>query len=292
MDVFKKLRDEIDLAELAGRFTDLQPSGKSLKGRCPHPDHEDKEPSFYVYPDGHFHCYGCRWRGDVTDLCAGVKGLEPGYAAALDLAREHGGHLPEQDPEVRRIAEEHRTREAECLKRAGECHAALAQHPDTARWWEAQGFGEELRGRFMLGADEDGEAATIPFWSRGRVLGVIRRKLEGEPKYRLPKKEAFPGEHRPLFVPGRIGDETFLVEGYLDALALAAFGYGAVAIGGTHANEHQLEELRNIPGTIYILPDADDAGIEAGRRWARELYPKTMLCEPDYEKEADDGHKD
>lgn len=107
----------------------------------------------------------------------------------------------------------------------------------------------------------------------------------------VDKKEQFPGGYRPLFVPG-LGNEVFLVEGYIDALALVALGYGAVAIGGTHANEHQLEELQTLPGTIYVLPDADEAGIEAARRWAQELYPQAMLCEPDYEKEADNGHKD
>ena len=93
LGVYEKLRAEIDLAEIGESFTDLQPSGKAFKGRCPHPDHEDQEPSFYVYSDGHFHCYGCSWHGDVTDLWSGVKGLTSGYAAALDLAREYDVRL-------------------------------------------------------------------------------------------------------------------------------------------------------------------------------------------------------
>ncbi len=133
MGTFDKLRTEIDLGGLAGRFTDLQPFGNALRGRCPHPDHEDKEPSFCVYPDGRFHCYGCGRRGDVTDLWAGVKGLEPGLAAAHDLAREYDVRLPQQDPEARRKAEERRTRETEYLQQAGERHATLAHHPDIAR---------------------------------------------------------------------------------------------------------------------------------------------------------------
>src|SRR5215204_3626817 len=94
MDVFETLCKQIDLAELAGRYTDLQPSGRALVGRCPRPDHDDTNPSFHVYPVGKYSCYGCRSHGDVTDLWAAVKGLRPGMQAALDLAREFGVDLP------------------------------------------------------------------------------------------------------------------------------------------------------------------------------------------------------
>ena len=67
--VFETLRGEVDLAQLAGRYTELRPSsGRASVGRCPRPDHEDQNPSFHVYPDRRFHCYGCRWHGDVVDF--------------------------------------------------------------------------------------------------------------------------------------------------------------------------------------------------------------------------------
>jgi len=75
MSIFETLQGHVDLAELAGRFTNLRVSGDKLKGRCPFPDHEDSSPSFYVYTDGHFRCYGCARRGDVVDLWAGVRRL-------------------------------------------------------------------------------------------------------------------------------------------------------------------------------------------------------------------------
>jgi hypothetical protein len=72
----------------------------------------------------------------------------------------------------------------------------LAQRPRPApgvvAWWEGRGFCKELRERFLLGANKGGTAAVIPFWNRGRVQGLIRRKLEGEPKYIYPETEEFP----------------------------------------------------------------------------------------------------
>ena len=89
----------------------------------------------------------------------------------------------------------------------------------------------------------------IPFWHRGRVHGLIRRKLEGEPRYILPSAEELPDGHKPLFIPGSLGREIFLVEGYIDALAVAATGKSAVAVGGTWISDEQSKELRRLlPG--------------------------------------------
>lgn len=288
MSPFEKLREQIDLAELAARYTDLQPSGRALVGRCPHPEHDDEHPSFYVYPDGRFFCYGCRWRGDVTDLHAGVKGLRPGMEAALDLAQEFSVDLVRASTKANE-AERRRQLEAEYLKQAEEHHTALSRHPNVVAWWEGRGFGDESRARFLLGVTDDGTAATTPFWNRGRVHGLIRRRLEGEPKYVLPKKEQFPLGYRPLFIPGRVQEEMFVVEGYIDALALSALGYGVAAIGGTHPSREQLKELRQLPGPFYVLPDADEEGRKAAWGLVEELYPKALMCPSEYErKETND----
>jgi DNA primase len=275
------LRERVDLAELAGRYTDLKPSGQALVGCCPHPEHDDEHPSFHVYPEGRYFCYGCRLHGDVTDLWAAVNGLKPGMEAALDLAREYGVDLPSASPEAKERAERRRNLEAAYLARAQEHHADLSRHPSVVEWWEGRGFDEELREKFLLGVTDDGHAATIPFWNRGSVHGLIRRKLEGEPKYVLPKKEEFPLGYRPLFVPSAVKGGIFLTEGFVDALALSALGYGVAAIGGTHPNQEQLKQL---PGPLYVLPDADEEGRKAARRLVEALYPKALLCPAKYER--------
>ena len=285
MNPFEELREQVDLAELVSRYTDLNPSGRALVGRCPCPNHEDTNPSFHVYPEGRFFCYGCRCRGDVTDLWAAVKGLKPGIEAGLDLAREFGVDLPTASAEAKGKAERRRNLEVDYLARAQEHHENLSRHFRVVEWWEGRGFDEGLREKFLLGGAGD-DGATIPFWNRGRVHGIVRRKLEGEPKYILPKKEDFPTGYRPLFLPGPMKGESFLVEGYVDALALAALGYGVAAVGGTHTNQEQMEDLRRLPGPLYVLPDADEEGRKAARRLVEQLYPKAMLCPPEYERKV------
>jgi len=285
MNIFEMLRERIDLSELAGYHTELKPRGQALVGCCPHPAHEDESPSFHIYDDRRFHCYGCRWHGDVTDLWAAVKGLKPGMEAALDLAREFGVDLPTVSVDAKERVERRRQQEAEYLKQAEEYHEALLRYPSVAIWWEGRGFDEGLREKFLLGVASDGVAA-IPFWNRGRVHGIVRRKLEKDPdnKYLLPNKELFPLGYRPLFISGHVREGMFVVEGYVDALALSALGYGVAAIGGTHPNQEQLAELKRLPSRMYVLPDADEEGRKAARRLVEDLYPKAMLCPPEYER--------
>jgi DNA primase len=206
--------------------------------------------------------------------------------AGLDLAREFGVDLPAASAEAKERAERRHNLEAEYLKQAEEYHEALLRYPSVANWWEGRGFDSGLRGRFLLGATDDGADATIPFWHRGRVHGLIRRKLEGEPRYMLPEKEKLALGHRPLFIPERVREGMFLVEGFVDALALAALGYGVAAVGGTHTNQEQLKELRQLPGPLYILPDADEEGEKAARRLVEELFPRALLCPPEYERKG------
>jgi hypothetical protein len=178
--------------------------------------------------------------------------------------------------------QERRALEERYVSMARACHDGLDRHPAVAGWWEGRGFGKELRERFLLGVNKGGTAAVIPFWNRGRVQGLIRRNLQREPKYVYPRAEEFPAGHRPLFVPGPLRGDALLVEGIIDALALAALGQSAVAVGGTSISKPQARELEGLPGTIYVLPDGDEEGGAAARRWVDRLYPRALLCPAEY----------
>ena len=279
MSIFETLREQIPLDSI------IQANG-SGKAQCVAPDHPDANPSMHIYDD-HVHCFSCQFHGDVTDVWAAKHGFDRPVEAALDLAREFGVELPETNPEAQSKAQERRKKEDLYLQQAQACHKALSIYETVAEWWEKRGFGEELQKRFLLGANKGGTMAVIPFWNRGRVKGLIRRKLRDEPnKYLYPSAEDFPGGHRPLFIPGPVRVGAFLVEGIIDALALAASGESAVAIGGTGISQEQLRELERFPGPLYILPDADVEGAAATREWVRLLYPKALLCPAEYGGEA------
>ena len=92
------IRDVVPIEEVARRYTHLDPFGGKawFTGRCPLPDHEDKTPSFYIYPPGRYHCYGCGGNGDVVDLefhCGGHGDL---WEAMISLAVEYDVELPKR----------------------------------------------------------------------------------------------------------------------------------------------------------------------------------------------------
>ena len=278
MSLFDFLRDQVGLDQIVS-------DNGSGKAPCVSSDHQDQDPSMHLYDD-HAHCFACGFHGDVTDVWAAMRGFDKPLEAALDLAGEFSIELPQANPEASQKARERRDKEDLYLQQAKACHGTLTRHPSVTEWWEARGFGQELRERFLLGTNKNSTAAVIPFWHRGRVQGLIRRKLEGEPKYLYPKAEEFSRGHRPLFIPASVRASAFLVEGIMDALALAAIGEGAIAVGGTGMSRKQLRELDRVPGPLYILPDADEEGEQAAREWARKLYPKALVCPAEYEGEA------
>jgi DNA primase len=94
------VREAVPVGEVARRYTDLEPFGGKawFTGHCPLPDHEDRTPSFYIYPPGRWWCYGCSRGGDVVDLeffCGDYGEL---WEAMISLAVEYDVELPERPP--------------------------------------------------------------------------------------------------------------------------------------------------------------------------------------------------
>jgi hypothetical protein len=86
----------VPVESVARRYTDLRPLGGRawFDGRCPLPDHDDHNPSFYIYPPGRWQCYGCGRGGDAIDLeyfCGGHAGL---WVAMMALKEDFGVEFP------------------------------------------------------------------------------------------------------------------------------------------------------------------------------------------------------
>jgi hypothetical protein len=54
----------------------LQRNGATLRGHCPYPEHPDPSPSFVVYDDNRFTCFGCGRKGDIYSLVAMIDNLD------------------------------------------------------------------------------------------------------------------------------------------------------------------------------------------------------------------------
>jgi DNA primase len=92
------IRARHPLAEVVGRDMKLQRWGDRYKGLCPF--HDEKSPSFTIYPDQHFYCFGCGAHGSVIDYVRHTRRLsfkEAFKALGGDFTRTKIPPIPVRD---------------------------------------------------------------------------------------------------------------------------------------------------------------------------------------------------
>ena len=100
MNNFNEAKQTIDLTsvvEAAG--VELARSGTKKVGLCPF--HADKTPSFFIFQDQHYKCFGCQESGDVLDFVQKMYGLT--FPEALKhLGLERGKITPKIREDIKR----------------------------------------------------------------------------------------------------------------------------------------------------------------------------------------------
>lgn len=93
----KKNIDLVSVVETAG--VELTHTGSKYRGLCPF--HTEKTPSFFVFQDNRFKCFGCGAHGDVIDFVQKVHGLTF-HDALKHLGIEQGRITPQIRKEIAR----------------------------------------------------------------------------------------------------------------------------------------------------------------------------------------------
>lgn len=89
------LRQRNDIETVISSYVTLKRKGKLLGGLCPF--HNEKTPSFYVYPETQsYYCYGCGSGGDVITFIKNIENIN--YAEAVKfLCDKSGIALPDDN---------------------------------------------------------------------------------------------------------------------------------------------------------------------------------------------------
>jgi len=98
----------VTVVELSG--VELQQRGTRHVGLCPF--HNEKTPSFFVFPDNRFKCFGCGEHGDAIDFAQKLHGFS--FPDALKhLGIEQGRITPELSAEIEKRKLERKNIEAQ-----------------------------------------------------------------------------------------------------------------------------------------------------------------------------------
>lgn len=77
----KEKAKSFPIEEIAGRYMELKKSGDKYSALCPY--HSERKASFFLYPNGTFHCFGCGKSGDVIQLTQDLCGTD--FLGAIEI---------------------------------------------------------------------------------------------------------------------------------------------------------------------------------------------------------------
>ena len=155
MTAVDDVKSRLDIVEVISQRVPLQRSGNSYKAPCPF--HQEKTPSFHVFPDRQsWRCFGaCAIGGDVLSFVMKAEGLEFGEALK-QMAQVAGVTLPQrgQNPQneaAYKINEDTRAYFQRTL--------ASAQGASTREYLEKRGVDKQAIETFGVGlSPSDGES--------------------------------------------------------------------------------------------------------------------------------------
>ena len=277
----------------------LIPRGERWVATCPF--HEgDHSPSFTVYPEMSYFCFGCRAWGDAIKFLMDFKGMP--YERALEYAGIEG-----RKRRVKRVIKVVRTTYIyPYLREVAETyHQFLLKTPGAVSYLHYRGLTDETISKYRIGFTDGGiiDPRTSHDYGLARESGVLSEDkdnnywetlshritipnlLQGDlcdfimgrtvtkvtPKYlglRIPK---------PLYGLQEAMESpvVFLVEGHFDWLILKQWGYPAIVSGGTNIPEYNLMALR--ARKVIIVPDNDEEGIKAALSIHEKLPDSQIL---------------
>ena len=172
----------IDPVQFIGSDVKLKKQAKGHVGLCPF--HTDSKPSFWVYPDGHYKCFGCQVHGDLFSYVMQQQDVDfP--EACRQLAKIAGVPVPTRET----TAEDKRKQAmfkvlgtaqhlyAEQLKRAPSAREYLSQRGLAENIVESYGLGYAPRSWNFIGTVTDhSEEALLQ-------CGLVSKSRDGDRTY-------------------------------------------------------------------------------------------------------------
>lgn len=260
--LIREARERADLVALVSEVTQLRKDGRRWVGCCPF--HEERTPSFSVYPDDNsYHCYGCSAHGDAISWVRWRESIT--FRAAVE--RLAGGAAVASLPPVEKRAKVDGRREWQPMLPVPEHAPPFHGHckrfgKPVATWWYHNADGARLMvdARYEWQEEDRTKKAVITWcWARdteGTEQWAQTRPSEGLPLYGLELLAARPD------------DAVLICEGCKATEAARRYLPSLVAMtwcGGVgSAQRADVVAWQPLAGRkVWLWPDADWVGLNA-----------------------------
>lgn len=283
--MIKKIRELTKLSEELGKLINLKRTGENYWAICPF--HHEKTASFMINDKkALFYCFGCGEHGDLFSFMQ--KFHKKSFSEVLkDYAMKFGFKFKEI-----------KNRSQEILELANVYYKS--QLTESAKdYLEKRNINEFLIEKYELGfvpkslyyffergyrveelieagiANQNGtnllaQRISFPIFDiKGEIIAFAGRSLgEQLPKYiNSPETSRFQKSLHLFNQQNLCEKPVILVEGYLDVIALHnEKDFVSVATMGTAVSIYQLKIILNKTNKLYLIFDADPAGVNATRR--------------------------
>lgn len=261
MNKIQFIKDRITIRNILNLYG-IQPN---YHGMCSCPIHQDDTPSFKIYEDNHFYCFGCRAYGDVIELYKKIERISNSEAIErliqifhLDTSTIKGYNIISHKKIDYQNKQVENYTNPEVVNYIKECET----HVNETNYFNIRGINEDTIKRFKLGYDPQKKEIVIPY---NKALTYYQtRSVTGKSFYKIPTKiagsEPIFNEKAFDYVP-----IIFIVESPLCAISIAQCGGVSVPLCGVSNVRKLLLHLKQkfYTGTLVLCLDNDDAGEKA-----------------------------
>lgn len=143
-----------DIVDVVQSYVQLRHRGRTHTGLCPF--HNEKTPSFVVYPENQsFYCFGCGAGGDVITFIKKINNVD--YVEAVKtLAARAGMSLPDEDDKTGQLRRRVLSINKDAARFFVECLQSDEGKAARRYWVEKRGLSPKTITRFGLGYAPDG----------------------------------------------------------------------------------------------------------------------------------------
>lgn len=265
------LRWRVLLRDVVSETVTLSREGNNYVGLCPF--HSERTPSFTLYPDEHYHCFGCGEHGDVFAFVMqrdGVDFLDALAALACRVGTGGAGESARHRPRRTRAVTTEPTSTPIAVRiwqatqpDSGPIHAYLRARglsgdvPVSLRFHPALRYEREIVGEFpaMVGPLVN---------AKDEVVGIHRTYLQadGSAKADVLKPKMFLGAVRGAAIRlcDDVGETIAITEGIETGLAVQEATGLPTWVAGSAGNLRSIELPASVI-RVYICADHDENGV-------------------------------